>query len=49
MVVASKQDRDVADMGSLKSEKKKKQRKRDGPSTFYYEDDNRIDLDYQTI
>lgn len=49
-IVPSKQERDVnTQMGSLRVDKKKKQRKRDGPSAFYYEDDNRIDLDYQTI
>lgn len=50
-IAPSKQERDsnATNMGSLKVDKKKKHRKRDGPSAFYYEDDNRIDLDYQTI
>lgn len=49
-VAASKAERaEHSELGALKQENKKKQRKRDGPSAFYYEDDNRIELDYVMI
>ena len=48
-MVASKAERDRNNnLNSLKQEKKTRQRKRDGPSNFYYEDENRVDLDYKT-
>ena len=36
-------------MNALQSNKGKKQRNRNGPSNFYYEDENRINLDYAYI
>lgn len=49
-VAISKAERAAANvLNSLKQDKKKRQRKRDGPSTFYYEDENRVDLDYATL
>lgn len=48
-VAKSKAERDAASaLNVLKQEKKKRGRQRGGPSTFYYEDDNRVDLDYAT-
>lgn len=36
-------------MNALQNNKGKKQRNRNGPSNFYYEDENRIELDYAYI
>jgi len=48
-VAKSKAERDAANaLNVLKQDKKRRVRKRDGPSTYYYEDDNRVDLDYAT-
>jgi len=49
-VVASKAERDMGnELNSLKQEKKKRNRKREGPSMFAYDDEDRVDLDYGTI
>ena len=46
----SKAERDANNtLNQLQQSKKKRQRNRDGPSTFYYEDEDRIDLDYTTL
>lgn len=47
--MASKAERDAGnDLNSMRQEKKKRQRKRDGPSIFSYDDEDRTDLDYAT-
>ena len=49
-VAKTKSERDQeSQLGALKSQQKKRQRKRDGPSVFYYEDENRLDLGYGMI
>lgn len=49
-IAMSKRERDQqSSLNALKQEKKAKGRKRDGPSAFYYEDENRVDLSVHMI
>lgn len=50
-IALSKKDRNEtgSGLGALKKDTKRKARKRDGPSAFYYEDDSNIGLDYAMI
>jgi len=49
-VAESKADRAAGNsLNQLQQQKNKKKRNRDGPSTFYYEEEDRVDLDYTTL